>query len=251
MKLTDQDKQLFSDACKQVELEHVRNGIGTLSEKRVHAVVKTYILPKKQFHEIAIDGYFADIMYEGEIIEIQTANFNNLRRKLDVFLKNYDVTIVYPIPATKWLMWVDEKTGEISKKRKSPKQGSYYQAFYELYKIKSYLTNPNLHIRLLLIDLVEYRLLNGWDEQKKKGSTRMERIPLDILGDLYLSDVKQYKQLIPSELEKQFTSKDYKKFSKLNMKNSQVALNVLCNIGVINKVGKLGRNILYEINNEL
>ena len=85
------------------------------------------------------------------------------------------------------------------------------------------------------------------DKNKKKGSSRIERIPLEIQGDIYLHDISQYNQLLPKQLPKLFTSKDYKLFSKLSMKNSQVALHVLCYIGVINKVKKLGRNIQYEI----
>lgn len=248
MVITGEDKALFQSACQQVAKEHTRQGIGTLSEKRVHAVIKNYILPKKEFHEQPCLGYVADILYEGEIIEIQTANFNTLRRKLEVFLPIYDVTVVYPIPANKWLLWIDEETGEITKKRKSPKKGSYYQAFYELYKIKSFLTNPNLHFRLLLLDIEEYRLLNGWNASKKRGSTRYERIPLDLQGDLSINEVEDYRQLIPRDMPIKFTTKDYQKATKLNMKRSQTALHVLCYIGIINKVGKEGRNIQYEIN---
>lgn len=45
-----------------------------------------------------------------------------MRRKLDAFLKIYPVTIVYPIPHVKWLSWIDEESGEMSPKRKSPKK---------------------------------------------------------------------------------------------------------------------------------
>ena len=68
-------------------------------------------------------------------------NAPKLRRKLDTFLKYYPVTIVYPIVHTKYLYWIDEETGEISSKRKSPKTGTIYDAVPELYKIKMYLNN--------------------------------------------------------------------------------------------------------------
>ena len=155
-----------------------RNGIGTLSEKTVHAVLKHYYAPDESQHEIPVEGCVADIFNGKEIIEIQTRSFDRMRPKLERFLPLYPVTIVYPIPHIKWLSWINEETGETSPKRKSPKHGNPYQAFIEMYKIRQYLPDGNLHFRLALIDMEEYRLLNGWSRDKKKGSDRYDRIPL-------------------------------------------------------------------------
>ncbi len=48
--------------------------------------------------EIPVAGYIADIFTGEEIIEIQTGNFNKMRDKLNTFLPQYPVTIVYPVP---------------------------------------------------------------------------------------------------------------------------------------------------------
>ncbi len=245
--VTIEEKELFEKSCnKIVQQDRERLGIGTLSEKTVHAVLKNYLLPKEQYHEQKCEGYVADILYEGEIIEIQTANFNSLRRKLDAFLPKYDVTICYPIPALKWLLWIDEETGEITKKRKSPKCGSIYQVFYELYKIKMYLKDPHLHLRLLLIDVEEYRLLNGWSNNKKKGSTRFDRIPVGIAEDIAINAIEEYTIFIPLGLPVPFTSEDYQKATKLTRKNAQTALNVLSSLDIVIRVGKRKNSILYE-----
>ena len=95
----------------------MRQGIGTLSEKTVHAVMKNYYAPDTDMHEIPIENFVADIFTGQEIIEIQTRAFYKMRRKLDAFLPLYPVTIVYPIPHIKWLSWIDEETGETSPKR--------------------------------------------------------------------------------------------------------------------------------------
>lgn len=248
VEITAEDKIAFKQACdKIIEQERLRVGIGTLSEKTVHAVLKHYLVPKEEYHEIRCLGYVADILYEGEIIEIQTANFNTLRRKLDAFLEEFEVTIVYPIPATKWLQWLDVETGEITNKRKSPKKGNFYHSFRELYKIKQYLTNPRLHLRLLLIDLEETRLLTGWSADKKKGSTRFDRIPTDIREELMIATIEDYKQLIPTTLPKEFTSKEFKKESHISMAEAQTALNILTYTGSVKRVGKIGNAILYQI----
>lgn len=128
------DRKVFDQALQKIVYnERERLGIGTLSEKTLHAVVKNYMEPNVDYHEVPLEGYVADVFRDEAVIEIQTANFNVLRRKLDKFLPLYKVTIVYPIPATKWVIWVDPETGVEVSRRKSPKKGSPYQAFKELY----------------------------------------------------------------------------------------------------------------------
>ena len=167
--------ELRFEAAKNrvIGINRERQGIGTLSEKTVHAVLKNYYAPDTDMHEIPIENFVADIFTGTEIIEIQTRSFQVMRRKLDAFLKIYPVTIVYPIPHVKWLSWIDEESGEMSPKRKSPKKGNPYVAFKELYKIRPFLKNENLRFRFALIDMEEYRLLNGWSKDKRKAVSAM------------------------------------------------------------------------------
>lgn len=60
-----------------------------MSEKTLHAVLKNYYEPDENKHEVAIDGYYADIFNDSGIIEIQTRQLNKLRDKLAVFLEEY------------------------------------------------------------------------------------------------------------------------------------------------------------------
>ena len=98
---------------KIIGKNRLRQGIGTLSEKTLHAVLKNYYAPDEDMHEIPIENYVADIFTGTEIIEVQTRAMNRMRKKLDAFLPLYPVTIVYPIPREKWLYWIDDKTGEV------------------------------------------------------------------------------------------------------------------------------------------
>ena len=147
------DQKRFEEAKRKIiGVDRQRLGIGTLSEKTVHAIFKDYYEPDEDHQEIPIENYVADIYKDGEIIEIQTRQFNRMRGKLQAFLPMYPVTIVYPIPYEKWLIWIDEDSGELSKKRKSPKKGSTYQAFKELYKIKMFLKDPNIRFKFVLVN---------------------------------------------------------------------------------------------------
>ncbi len=241
------DRTIFNQAtAKILSREREDHGIGTLGEKTLHAVVKNYMEPDEDFHEVPLEGYVADIFREDEVIEIQTANFNTMRGKLAKFLPLYKVNIVYPVPATKWLRWIDEETGEVTDRRKSPKKGTPYLVFKELYKIKQFLKEPNLSITILLIDMEESRLLNGWSADKKKGSHRYDRIPVELVEEIHLECVEDYRMMVPLELE-EFTSKEYAKATKLTVGRAQTALNILYYLGIVERIGKKGKGYLYQV----
>lgn len=233
---------------KIIGKNRIRQGIGTLSEKTLHAVLKHYYAPDESTHEIPVEGYVADIYTGTEFIEIQTRAMNRMRKKLEVFLPLCPVTIVYPIPAEKWLYWIDEETGEVSKKRKSPKKGNPYQAFIELYKIRPFLAHPNLRLKLALIDMEEYRLLNGWSRDRKKGSERYDRIPLTLREEVCIDGIRDYMQLIPLELPEPFTAKDFAAQAGIPADLARTVLLILYDLELVNRVGKRGNSYLYGVN---
>lgn len=242
------DKQRFEWAKEKIiGLNRERQGIGTLSEKTLHAILKYYLEPDADYHEVPINGYVADIYHDGSIIEVQTANFNKLRAKLSVFLNEYEVTIAYPIPYMKWLSWMDTETGELGKKRKSPKTGSPYEAFIQLYKIKQFLNNPNIRITLLLINMDEIRLLNGWSYNKKRGSTRYDRIPRELVEEIDFEKTQDYIQMVPMELPETFLARDFAKAAHISVGLAQMTLNILTYTDVVKRVGKSGNAILYRV----
>lgn len=232
---------------KIIGVNRKRQGIGTLSEKTVHAVLKNYYAPDTDMHEIPIEGFVADIYTGSEIIEIQTRSFNAMRRKLEAFLPIYPVTIVYPIPHIKWLSWIDEQTGETSPMRKSPKKGNASQAFMELYKIRPFLTDSNLKFRFALIDMEEYRLLNGWSRDKKKGSDRYDRIPCKFVEEVCIDCREDYMQFIPYDIKEPFTTKEFAQCAKIPVRLAQTMLLILSDLSIVERTGKQGRSYLYHI----
>ena len=237
----------FDQACDLiVGNKRQQAGIGTLGEKTLHAVLKFTFEPVESRHEVKIGSYFADIKNEAGITEIHTQNFNTLRKKLKFFLTDHNVTLVYPIPRRKWLVWLNPETGEASQRRKSPKTGSPCDVFFELYKIKQQLKHPHLNLCLLLIDMVEYRNLDGWSKDKKKGASRYERIPEKLVDTIMINQASDYAMLIPAILPHQFTSADFAKAAKITRRSAQTALNVLTHVEAVSRVGKLGNAYVYE-----
>ncbi len=246
------DKKLFSEACYQmIGRMKGENGIGTLSEKTIHSVLKYYYAPNSAYHEVKIGSYIADICVDGEIFEVQTRNFNTMRRKLDFFLQEHEVTIIYPVAHTKWISWLDEETGELTPKRKSPKTGTPYQIIPELYRIKMYMSNPRLHFIISLIDVEETRYLNGWSRDRKKGSSRMDGIPVDIYGELRIDTMSDYLQFLPDTLPAEFTSSDLARTAKITSNRASTLLNVLLETGTVSRIGKTGRSYVYALANKI
>lgn len=242
------NQEAFEQAKRKVLLkQHDPHGFGTLQEKTVHAVMKLYYEPDADYHEVPVEGYIADIYTGSRIIEIQNGNFNRLRDKLDVFLPSYPVTVVLPIPHFRWIIYMDEESGELSARRKSPVTGSIYSAFPELYKIKNYLTNPNLSFAFPLIDMDEYRLLQSRGRGKRKKGSRYDRMPLSLYDEVLLERTEDFIQVIPYELEDPFTVKEFAQAAHIKRELAQITLHILHYMKLLDRPGKRGREYLYEV----
>lgn len=240
------DQTKFLQACAaELAEERQKKGIGTLGEKGLHAVLKRYLESQEENREVSVGPYVADIQRENEIVEIQTGNFNKLRNKLEYFLSKTSVTIAYPVAAVKWLIWVEED-GAASPKRKSPKCAGPWEILPELYKIKPLLLQTNLCFCIFLLEMEEYRLKNGWGKDGKQGSTRVDRLPVRLVDELWIRGLSDYKALIPPKLGEEFTVSDFSQASRLSAKKASVAVNVLNYVGVLERMGKKGRAYLYR-----
>lgn len=225
---------------------HNTMGIGTLSEKNVHGILKYYFEPDDDNHEVALDGYFADIYNEKGVIEIQTRGFYRLREKLAVFLNHYPVTVVYPMASNTWVLRFDEKSGEILSKRKSPRHGSVYDAFIELYRIKQYLKCEDLSIVLVFMDVEEYRLSSRSRKVGRKKSDKYDKVPMGITEIVSIERPEDYLQFVPYELDNEFTSSCFAKACGIGVQHAQVVLNILNYVGAVERVGKQERSYLYR-----
>lgn len=223
-----------------------RTGIGMQMEKSTHAILKNYKDPDPSHQEVPVGNYIADLCNPAThtITEIQTANFGAMKEKLTAFLKEYQVTIVHPIPHRKTVCWIDPSTGEICAENSSHFIGSFYEVFRELAKIEAFLTDPNLVIEPILLDLKEYRMQDGWGNGGKRGSHRFDRIPSGIYDDLVLKKPEDYAVFLPqgelaSALPDPFTTKDLECAVGIHRKSLQYSgvLRVLTTLGVTERVG--------------
>ena len=243
------DESRFEAARKTVMAKgRTRQGIGEQREKTLHAVLKHYYAPSASMHEQKLHGYIADIHTGREIIEIQTRQLYRMRAKLNCFLDQCPVTIVHPIPHNKWLSWIDVSTGECCKLRKSPKTGNIYQAFYELCRIKSLLGHENIRFIFPFVDMEEYRLLDGWSRDKKRGSQRYDRIPLAITDEVRIDYREDYLQFLPYGLAEPFGTKDLAKLVKISQRDATCTLYVLHHLDIVKRIGRKRDGYRYIVN---
>lgn len=227
--------------------KRLRQGIGTQSERLVHSTLKYFLEPDDSCHEVKVGSYVADIFQKehGRILEIQTRGFDRLRDKLEYFLEEFQVTVVHPVVREKYLCWVNPDTGEIISRRRSPRKGSAVDILPEIYRLPKLQNHPNISFMALMLDVEEYRMLDGWDDKKKRGSHRMERLPLAVGEQVFLKEKEDYDALLPP-LPEEFTRKELAHAMHLSPARASYAVYVLERAGSISKAGKKGRQYIYQ-----
>lgn len=237
----------FNEACaRALSGEQGPGGIGILAEKPLHATLKWWLDENPHHHEIPLScGKVADVYDGQQIYEIQTGGFSPLRKKLEVLLDTYPVTVVHPIPRRKYLTWLNPATGEVSPPHKSPKVGTFVQGAPQLVYLLPLLDHPNLTIRFLLMDMEEQRWQDGWGNEGKRGSHRAVMLPLTLEESLTLRCAADYAALIPSALPAEFTATQFGKAAKLQGRKLSAALKVLLDRGVLTRE-KEGREYTYK-----
>ena len=94
----------------------------------------------------------------------------------------------------------------------------------------------------------EYRFLDGFSQNKHKGASKIDSLPLNLYEEITINSIDDYARLIPDNLPEQFTSKDFKKAARVNQPLANVSLNILNFVGAVTRVGKRGNLFVYEKN---
>ncbi len=234
----------YRRVIKRSSLEGASN-IGGLSEGTLHLCLKYYFEENRDFHEVAFDGYYVDILNGGRAVEVQTKNFCAFRKKLAAVSSKLPVTVVHPIVKNKRLFWTNPDTGEMEGGRTSPMHGDIYDVFRELVYIREIISRENLSFCFPVIECDEYKLLCGWDEKRKKGAVKYGLVPKRLIGFYEYDTAFAFASLLPHTDEQYLT---VKKISELIGKKGRAAyafVNVLMYLDVLKADGKAGRSIKY------
>ncbi|MGN0113785.1 MAG: hypothetical protein ACI396_00495 [Acutalibacteraceae bacterium] len=239
------DKQRFINALNDVQSgERIQSGIGTLHEKTMHAVLKKYFEPYSDNHETKIGDYVADIVGEHGIIEIQTGSFERLNKKLAAFLEYARTTVVYPVSVSNVICRIDEN-GEITR-RKSAVKGSVLTLFDELYKISAHLKNERLRICVMLLKTEEYRKVCS-RKQSRKGFMRLERVPTELVDEIYIDCPSGFAAFFPDNLTPPYTCSEYAAAMGIDQNTARLMLYTFTKADIITRCGKRGNAYLYNL----
>ena len=240
------DEKRFFDAYRYVtEADGQKSGIGTIGEKSLHKILKSYYEPRVEYHEIPFMGFVLDVKNEEGIIEVQTGSFTPLYPKLKKLLPYSEITVICPIIAEKRLIWFDKETGELTEPKRSPKKGRYSDALSEISKISDLLFDKNLTVRLVLLSADEYKYLDGYGKDRKKRATKIERIPRRIIEERDINQIEDLIDILP-DLPESFTASDFNKATGLRRRKAFFSLKLLLRLGIIELFGKRGNAYLYR-----
>ena len=122
---------------------------------------------------------------------------------------------------------------------------SYSKFFLELYRIKAFLTNPNLTICIAELEINKKTYYKNNRRIRYKG-LRKEKTPVQFIREVRLDGKEDYMSFIPEGLPEQFTKKDFGKLYRTT--DSSIMLEILEYIGAVKRTGKKGNATLYSIN---
>ncbi len=207
-------------------------------------MLKSYFATSLFDKEIKIGSYYADLVAENGIFEIQTRHFNKLVPKLNVFLQASHVTVVYPYHRHTRLSYFDKSTGELIKTGRTVKHNDMTDFFIELYRIKEYLNNPNLTICIAELSVENYRFTAK--DLKRRKTDKKKTVPSELERLIYLEDSDCYRIFIPMGLPKIFSKKDFAACPKIS--EPSILIEILKYMGIVDFYGK-GKNgeYLYKL----
>lgn len=220
--------------------------IGTMQETSLHAALKKRLARPGDRFEVAVDGYFIDIVHDDLLIEIQTGNFTALKRKLGRLLDSHPVCVVYPIAQERWVRRITAEGEQVSR-RKSPKGGRIEELFVELVRLPDLVSHPNFSLKVLLIqDEVIWRD-DGQGSWRRKGWSVADRVLLDVLEFRDFKGTADYLALLPDSLACPFTNNDLVSVLKIRANLAQKMTYCLRKMGLVEVVGKKGRTYMYNV----
>jgi len=151
--------------------------------------------------EAAVDGFVVDVVGRDELVEIQTASFASVSRKLQRLVIAHRVVLVHPIAIEKWLVLVDAD-GVILRRRRSPKRGLALDLFDELVHIAALMAEPGFRIELPLIREEEIRgpIPEGAAYRYPRQWWRLDRRLVDVVETLRLDTPADLLGLLPMDL---------------------------------------------------
>lgn len=221
-------------------------GIGTMRERSLHAALKKWYARPSDRLEVAVDGFWVDIVRGDLLIEIQTQNFSSLKRKLATLTERHPVRLVYPIALERWIVRLAANGLDRLSRRKSPKRGSLMHVFEELVSIPDLLARPNFSLEVLMIREEEVRRKYPRGRWRRGGWGTHDRALLEVVERVALRCPSDFRALLPAGLPDPFTTADLGQAIGEPRYLAQKMGYCLRKMGAVHVVGKRANARLYS-----
>ena len=243
----------FDSLCAEFEKTMAgrdSDGIGTYNEKILHKALKHAVCEDPSCLEVKVGAYVADILCDGEIFEIQTGGFYPLVKKIEYFLENteYKITVVHPLITELLLIRMDGATGEVIRKKRSPKKETPASILPELFYLRHIVSSERVRFLLPQISGEEYRFSERV-RGRKSGAYDAIFLPHRMIGLTELHGIDGVRAILPSEIRaaESFDSAMFAKALKLRGRRLSLALKFLCDVEILTRE-KNGKKYIYYLN---
>ncbi len=217
-----------------------------LNEGHLHASLRTHYLQPGDEVEAGVDGYVVDILRGDRIIEVQTANFSRIARKMRDLVTRHHVRLVHPIPRDLWIVKLpQDENGEVTR-RKSPKHLDVVDVFKELVSFPELIGHPNFQLDVVVTQEERLQRFDGRKNWRRRGWVTVERRLLEIRETVSLHTRADYMSLIPVGLPAEFLTSDIASALRSPRQLAQKVAYCLRSSGFIEQVGSRGNGIVYS-----
>ena len=217
-----------------------------MTESSLHFAIKEWYTVPGDKLEAKVDEFLIDILRGKLLIEIQTRNFSAVKKKLSKLLLNNQVRLVYPIAKLKWIVHLS-RSGEVTRRRKSPKKGKLTDLFYELVHTPKLIKDKNFSLEVLLIEEEEVRCNDGKGSWRRRGVSIRDRKLLDVFDRIVFGNSRDFLRFLPEDMDGYFTNKVLAQKLGVSLRLAQKITYCLNKMGSISIVGKKRNELLFQI----
>jgi hypothetical protein len=185
------------------------------------------------------------VLRDGLVIEIQTANFAKIARKMRDLVARHRVRLVHPIPRDRWVIRMPQKKGGVATRRKSPLHLAAIDVFRELVSFPELVTHENFELDVALTEEEWWWRFDGRRRWRQRGWSLVERRLLQVYETVPLRCVDDYAALLPAALPGEFLTSDLAQAIRRPRRVAQQMAYCLRGGGCIEKTGSRGNAALY------
>lgn len=219
-------------------------------ETTLHRELKTRYAASIEQTEITYGDFRIDAIGDrGELVEIQHASLGALRTKVSQLLATprVRVRVVKPIIARKWLIMLDEASGQVVRRRLSPKRGTTLDLFLDLVHFTTVFPHPRLTLEIVLVDVEEVRVPRKRPTRRGKNYRLVDQKVVEVVSTVELRSNRQLWDQIPDgTLSTVFDSAQLAEALDRPRWFAQKVAFCLRETGAAKIVGKRGNSQLYK-----